>query len=393
MNCDYCGTPIPEEETVCPSCGGSSAPAPEESPVPEAAAPVQEQTEVQPEPPMTPAPVKKKKGFRPNLAARIFLRLGTWILCMCLIASLSLTALVLDARLLTSGDNLRSTISAILSPKSAAARSLPGKGATRVSAAPAETAAEEPLSETGSVETIGFILDTVYEQLEEQYGEELAFTQGQLQDFYRQSTLSDFLADKLASCIEDLLNGTDNTRITDEEISALVNDNADLIYAVFGVKVDDALRQKALDFSKEAGLEQLLREQLVGKISQLSLGEDGITVEQILAKLRNLTSLTVLWTLIAIDLVLAALLYLTNWLRLGATLRSIGIPMLTVGGALSAPILLIDLLVSPSDTALYPIVHTLYGPIIPVHYGMLAGGVLLLIAGIVVGILSRAKAK
>lgn len=379
MDQEQTGTPIPQEQPSFSDDMSAPTVLDEPAPQPEQSRP------------------GKKKGFHPNLAARIFLRLGTILLCVCLTVSLLLTALVADVRRLTDGDTLRGVITSILNPNASDSKAAL-TGAVGVSAVDPEEIISQVnpqaiASDVGSMANTDALLDMIYEELTAQYSEEIEFSKEQLADLYNQSTLPEFLADKLASCAEDVIHGTDNTRVTEEEIIALLEDNAQLIEALLGIKVTDELKQKAVEFFNGLGFESLLREELVAQISKLTLGEDGMTVEKLMEKLRQLTSLSVLWMLIGIDLALAVLLWLTNWLRLGATLRSISIPMLIDGLGLSAPVLLLDLLISPDNTVVYPIVHALTAPIIPVHYGMLAGGVVLLIAGIVVSVVSRNKTK
>lgn len=425
MICKRCGAASKDGSIFCTGCGAPLS-APEiqivPEPVPEAAPPIQPgavctqcgkglipgrsfciycgaPTAQQPIQPIVPAPIQptapvpqasvavatskpKRKRSAPGPVARVFLRLLSFLLCLCLFTALLATALVLDVRHLTDADNLQKMVGSVLSPEAQPQRR------PTVAAAGIQISGED--LDSASMDGL---LDLIYQEMEAHYGAELDATPEQLEEFYERSTAKDYLSEKISSYLSDLINGTDHTQITSQEVTDLVNENADLIGSIFGVSVDGEIRQKVADFVDDADLGSVIRKEVIGAIAQTQIGTDGPTVEELLATLARYTSSTALWTLIAIDILLIVLLFFTNWLRVPATLRCVGIPTVTAGALLSLPTLLLQLLSGATGTFLSGLTRSLASLLAPVHYGILLIGVVLLIAGIVAGIITRAAAE
>lgn len=373
--------PVTEDKTPPPDTT--------EAPGEDAQAPIAEQEKPQFPEALEAVQYQKKKKWKPHWSLRILLGLVSFILVLALTSSLTATVLVADLRLLTSGKNLQNLFSTFLTPDRS--NPSPAPGATGVSTEELEQLVgeidtDQITAELRQLAGSNDIFDEVYDAVTEQYEGELNIDREQLTQLYEQSTLPQMLADKLASCAEDVINGTSNTRITEEEIIAFIDENAAMIQQVFGVDVSPELKQKVLDFAKEIQLDTLLQDFVVSQISQIPLGDTGMTLETALAELQKYTSVTTLWILIGADLLLAVLIWLASWLRLGVSLRRISAPFLIVGGILSAPLILINSMASASATALgKQVADALIDPIEPVHYGILIAGAVLLIGGIIIG--------
>ena len=89
----------------------------------------------------------------------------------------------------------------------------------------------ENLSESNRVD-----LDRFNSYLNEDFG--IDITDKKLNNFVNNSTVKNFAANKISKFIEDLFNGDANLTITKQEVIALLQENADAIYAEFGKRLD-----------------------------------------------------------------------------------------------------------------------------------------------------------
>lgn len=383
--CPNCGQPQRPGATFCTYCGTFSketqAPAVEQRPY---QAPVVEQRPYQaPVPPqqrpveMTPA--KKTKARKtPGPGGRIVLRLASVLICLLLAVSLLVTAVVLDLRRITSEKHLQKTVEQILTPKDMADLSV---GRLAVMGLDAEdTSYEVEISPDISTDEL---VDMVYDALKEEYGDQLTVTKGQLKRFYEESTLKERVSEKVAAYVTDVIQGTDDAQITKRDIIDVIDENEDLIQEVFHVRVNAALRQEVLSFVNVEELNDTIRTQVIQEVQEADLG--GVSVKELMQTLQGWTSDGVMWVMILVDILLIGLLFLTNWGRVAPALRCASIPMIVVGALLALPTLLAQLLLS-GDSIVNVLASSLLGVIAPVHYIMLALGVLLLIGSFVVKI-------
>lgn len=418
MFCENCGTKLTDDIAFCPECGTPRAPEPEipaEPPIPAAAAeptpvlaeevPAAPEAEpvVKPapeaEPAVEPAPVaepivvsaptpvavsKPKKEKRPkkpmNPVAVVLLKILSVLLTMCLVLSMTVTVVLADLHLLTRKESVEKITGQILSgPTHSAGTITAAKDGLKINAA--------DLSEDG-------LTDLIYDALQEHYGDEMTATKEQLSSFLEKSDTKDYIAEKVAGYTGDFLNGTEETTITEKEISRLIDENAALIESEFGVKVDGKMRQDALKFVRESKLNEKIRTEVIGKIEDFSLfPNSSFTVGKLMDWLRTLTSLSTVLILVAIDLALIVALFFAKRMRLGATMTSVGVTATSIGFTFALPTLLVQLLsgtiASAIGSVLAGIVGALVGIMAPVHYGLLIGGVVLLIAGIIVRVTAR----
>lgn len=390
MICEYCGAPMDEGTVFCTQCGAVHS---------QARAPVSVSTQTsqpKPEPIPVPAPEAQPPMRKKNLhpALRVLLSLCTVLLCIALSVSLVATALVLDLQRLTSENGVAALVDDMLWEKPA----LPVPGRTYASFA--GTAMEISAPDLSDADGL---VGLVYDALKEQYGSEMTVTQSQLETFVEESTAKDYVAEKLASYVDDLASGTRNTTIENDEILDLIDDNLDLVEDIFEVQVDRHLLADVEEFLNQYDINDLIQENVLDPIADAEIpglapllnaltGFTGrtATVEDLMIQLRAVTSAQNVAAMLLLDLLLVVLLVLTNRLRVGSALVSAGVPALIVGLLLSLPVALIQLLpMMLGDslglaTLVVDLICALVGRIAPVHYGMAIVGLVLIVAGAII---------
>lgn len=318
-----------------------------------------------------------------STGVRVLLRILSVLLCLCLCASLLATALILDFRLVTSKDTTREIAGCFLSAPSQPRR-IPLTAAMGILRLTAPTDANAQTQD----ELVGWLYDT----LKEQHGDELVVTQEQMQTFLDQSTTKEYLTEKIASYMDDFINGTDTTTITTEELNWLMDENNAAIEGQLGVQMDDAAREQVLTFAEEMNIGEVIRKEVIEKVENIPLsgGSDvqpgekaGFTIGDLMAQLRSLTSTTALIISIAINVLLIVALFFTNRMRLSGTLCCVGIPMTIMGGLLALVTVALLLLPNLLPDGLGNPVTVLARAVAPVHFTMLGLGIAALIGAIV----------
>lgn len=310
---------------------------------------------------------------------RVVLRILCVLLCICLCASITATVLILDYRLVTSEDVTRQIAGALFSVSSPP-RQLPMPAA----AGAAPTAEASDANAQTQQELVGWLYDT----LKKQHGDELQVTQEQMQTFLDQSTTKDYLTEKIASYMDDFINGTDTTAITAEELEWLIDENNAAIEGQLGVQMDDAARQQVLSFAEEMNIGEVIRTEVIEKVENITISGDstsqtGYTVGTLMEDLRTYTSTTALVISIVINLLLMAALFFCNRMRLSGTLCSVGIPMTITGGLLALATGALQLIPRALPGTIGNAVSVLTRTVAPVHYTVLALGIAALIGAIV----------
>lgn len=382
--CSQCGSEVDADVLFCTHCGAAIVPAEPEEPL-QSAKPIAHVTG----PAVVEEPVHKQKKKGPGKGARVVLRLLSGLLGLCLFASMVATTLVLDVRQLTNGDKISQVVSDALSQAPAPVRRLP-------TVAMAGIDISIPNVDT---ENMGSIVDFIYDAAKDKLGDDLKVTPQQMKEFYEQSSAKEFVTEKVGSYVKDLVTGKDLTSITPEDLMGLIDDNVAVIESVFGVKVDDAFREKIMGIIQQLDLEGLIRDQIIGKLAQMSFSVFGteMSLEQLLATLEHYSDDTILWIVIAIDVLLVVLMFFTNWLRFGATLRCAATPVITVGAIFAVPTFLLQLLPGTADNFLLDIAIGLIDAVVallaPVHYTVLLVGVALLVLGFIVKVIAKTAAE
>lgn len=301
------------------------------------------------------------------MAVRALLVFVSILLCICLTVSLLAATLITDLRQINSRDTFKQAVNVLFSARV----SLP-----RMSQTP------------GQADSL--LTDLIYDFLQEQDIEGLDVDKDAIASFIKESTVSEFLSDKSADYIEDLINGTENATLTTDELMALVNENKALLEETFGITLDEQTLQTVEDYISEADIGTLIHEQVLSEVRNASVG--GIDLGQIFDIINNLCQNRIFFTLWAIVAVLVVALFFSNRMRFGGMMICSGICSLLVGAILCVPLMLANTLL-PQFTDIPPqisqLVDTFSGAIAPMHYGVLIAGGVLLIAGIVVASITR----
>lgn len=394
MTCEYCGAPMEEGTIYCTQCGALQSQA-------GAAVPVTPGAIHPPEPEAVPTPApaypsqtpeKIKKHTPP--AVRVVLNICTVLLCLLLSVSIIVTMLVIDLNRLVSREGLTAITRELLTMQEPVSSNQPA--VYRLSAISGETAASGDTDD---------LVDLFYDAMKAEFGSEFQPTREQLAEFAAQSTIQDYLAEKLGSYVDDLINGTYNTTIDPDELLDVIDENADLVEEIFSVKVDRQFRKDLRKFLEENDIDQLIRTNILEPLAEIRVeglqlpgGTGEGTLADLLAQLQFLSSGGAIAVMGLLDAIFIALLFLTNRFRLGNALLSAGIPALVVGVLLSLPVLVLQQFLpamewtTKADVVAAGVFAALTGRIAPVHYGTaLIGLVLVVTGGVIRGVTKQQK--
>ena len=335
MFCDHCGAKLENDARFCGLCGAKlSVPQTPEEPavIPEAvetapeaeviapqAEPVQPQplpeepAPAMPEMPGQPAvqtviqpviltqpPEAPKQPYRPkpkpHIALRIPLQLLSFLLCLTLSVSLLGTVLLADLNHLMSAGGIKQLINAILIPHSAPYHIQPAAGAAGVRYGTENKIPGELINGENGVDMEGLV-DWIYNAVEEATGEPLPISKEQVQEFIAESTISDFLSEKLAGYAEDFINNTENTTITTEELLELLEENQELLEETFQVEITPEVKEALTDAVEEAmgemDLDTVIREQVFDTVEdsiEQTMKETGMRWEDLQPTLQAICS-------------------------------------------------------------------------------------------------------
>lgn len=371
------------------------------------AEPQQEQT-LQNEPAQQPKVKKVKK--RRSVPVRILMGLIAFILCIVMFAVSVVGILILDVRTVVSRDGITKIVNQLVTGKSATGPMRPAL-AMGAGGYQQEYPAEEDMG--------GMLVDWVYDILKESFSEPMeATTREQVQAFVQESTIKDFVADKVAGLVEDFYAGTSETTITIDEITQMIEENQQLIHAHFGIIIN----QEALDMVdtmlEESGILEPLEEQgLMGYIEQSMVGEENpelpdaesgedsqgsqenpvTEAKQIMEIVRTATSYEAIAALGGVFVVLMLLLFVVTRFSVPATLADTGVVLLLTGliyglptaACLFAPEVVGGML----GEQVAGIVSLIFGATAGVNFTVLGLGFALIVAAIVVKIVLSVKAK
>ena len=399
---------------------------------------------------------QKKLSF----GIRFLLWAVSLLLSIALFASVIVTALVADVRVVTSRDNVRTFVVRLLTDPVQLHGRAPlrqGTGGIRV-ALPAAPARNIPRRDDtvsqglGLAASLGFnlteqMIDLFYDQLEGQLGEETTITKEELTDLVEQSTVTEFIANKAADLAADYVTGEITTTFEPEEIQTLIEENKELIETVIGEPLPEEVVTQIVETVKTNEVIQKVEEKgLAGVVEMASGGSDATTpegepiltppsdnmlgeqlgsllggsteeggnkvadsiasatqtitkgelngirnVNDIVTLLRAATSVQNLSVCIAACVVLMVLILLVNIRQLGKGLRRCGYPLL-MAGLMVIPCLLATY--SPdmwSASPILTVVRDILAMVTGVNALVFGLGLLFVIAGIVVGCITKHK--
>lgn len=398
MKCEFCGNDLPENETRCPECGAETAAAAAIAPQPEApeAAPAEqmpvmevaeEAAPAEPEVPASavavemesiPAPAKAPKIKKKR---HILVRILCGLLAIVLMPFMILSALgavtILNLQNITKQEVINQILSGILTaapvaspfPNVIAPLTAGGTGGFDIGDLTGEDGAD-------------FIVDFVYDMVKDQYGDEMNITKEDMNAFLEESTAKEFVVEKVSGLVSDMINGTNETTITTEEIKNLVQENADLVKEHFNVEITPEQIDQVSQVIEDTGiLETIEEEGLLGVIQQMggapsvdpdapnqggdasdpnqggaegdgpvvgpsNPGNDGSMggiletiqmIKEALELFRQIASTQNFLIFLGIFLFLSLLLFFLNGRGIPGTLFGMGLPILLAGGIYSAP--------------------------------------------------------
>lgn len=471
MKCTSCGAELEQEQTVCPSCGAEPTPEEKvsETPVEEVAeaaaeetpevpaeetaeAAVEEATEETVDEPVVEsveapvekapaAPVKKakKKRRKPPVPVRMLLQLISLVLSLVLLVAVLATAVVGDIRVLTDKDGIKKIIGSLFSPQT-----------TVVIRPVAGAAGVKPMAEEGGVMggldmSSDMLTDWIMNAIGPELGEDVEISREEIENFLEESTITDYVSDKVAGYVEDFITGEDTTTITPEEIKELIEENKPLLEETFQIEINEEVVESITEMVEEIDVDTIVKEEALGAIGGVTIGgngqskpdtdkpgtsnkpgtsdkpgtsakpgdsqdneggflpvpdlSEGMSINEILQTLRAYTSDGMVAALCGVCVVLMALLCLCNYYSLPGGLGWCAFPCILLGVILSAPVVLVQsapetLAMILGEAAMYmKTINAVVGIIAPVHYGVLGLGLALMIASIVLRIVRRVKVK
>lgn len=350
---------------------------------------------------------------RPHFLVRLLLALVSFVLSTCLFVTAMGAMFILNARSFTDKDTLQHTITQI------------AKDNTEI------------------------MVDLLHDFLSEQMPEDAPISKEQVDAFLAESTITDFIADKVATIVSSAYNGETAPIVTVEEVADQLQTNAELIEKHFEVTVSEENIQEVTGWVEESGILDLFNAENLQNLLNQGSGQimpDGFvngdmfenfgqssggsgsedaqvpeaapetaavptgfdslqaivtTVESgnlpsfslLLEAARFLTSDTALFTVIGVSVLLIALLILVNIAQVHLGLIKSGIPVLIAGGIVLLPVILGSVITQSVDATVGRLVTSFFSATIPIGATTIAIGLALIIGGIVAYCIGRSRSS
>ena len=250
------------------------------------------------------------------------------------------------------------------------------------------------------------IVDWVVGQLQDFTGGELPVTPEQIENFVEQSTIKDFIAEKVAGMVGDFYTGNITTTITMEEITQLVEENKALIQSEFGIEITEEHTEALKQIVEDTGiLEQVQEQGIMGILGSVGGGlmDPGMMqqmqqIQMAVEIVRQVTSYTAIAAVGLIFLALAAILFCTTQFSWPATLADCGVVLMLASAIFvipstvftNSPELVTELLGNPM---LVKLAQTFFNATAGVNYGAFGVGVGLIVLAIVAACIRSAMRK
>lgn len=378
---------------------------------------------------------------------RVLLGFVSVILCIALFACTLVTMLVADVGLLTSKNGIQQLIKDIFFTTSAPARPAFAPAGILHGRNPVRMNETENLAgfDFGDIDfeailagenVAGALVDAFFDAMDEEAIEELPFTKEDVTSFVEESTIPEFISDKVAGIVSDVILGESTTTITKEDVMNLLEENKTLIEDTFKVEVPEEVIQEVGAMLEENNVMESIQEgvqSIVGSeiappanspddsnqdsstgkpssgtsnnvsagmelMDSITKGEvDEFGISEVLVMVRFIASPTVLYSCIAACLILIALLFLTNWGRPYAALISGGIPLLLAGSLLTTPVALFrfapELIpFSEAERFVAVAIQKVLSMAGYISIGVTALGLVMIVGGIVLGVFMKNRA-
>ncbi|MBO5323343.1 MAG: hypothetical protein J6A88_04500 [Oscillospiraceae bacterium] len=367
------------------------------------------------------------KAKKLPVGLRILFGFLSVILCVALFATTVLTIVLADVRVLTNEDNLQVIISHVLfgtpiqKPAPVAPQAVGGMKLD-----------ETDSSTTGSMTDM--VVDALYDLLGEQFGEEVPFTKEEVGDLLDQSTIPDFLSDKMAGIMSDIYTGNTTTTITGEEVAQLLEENKALIEDTIGMEMPQEYVDTIINKVNEMDVPNMIQNVVLGKPpinpDSPESGEEGIPgdnimsgsasametfsggvingllsgkgtikdivnggIPVILMAVREVTSLEAMLIVIAACVILIGLLFVVNLKQLHIAVRCVGITAMLAGLPFAAATVVAFAVPSLFVGTALSIVYLGLTLTAGVSFGVFGGGLVLVIVSIVMTAIFKKNLK
>lgn len=338
---------------------------------------------------------QKRRSFRsenrPSLVLRLPLQLLSFALCMVLTVSLLGTALLLDVNRLVSAGGIKQLVNAFFTTShNAPVRPATGALGVGMNSEMTDIQIPDDIFTDGDSDAL---VDWICQIANEATGGTAQIDRDRVTEFVQNSTLTDYIAEKVAGYTSDFIQDTQNTEITAEELKALFEENKELLEETFQVEftpemeesIDEAIEKTVV----ENDLNETIHQQVFKAIEEaIETADTDVTVADARSYLQFLTSKGLVWGSVGLCVILMALLCAANFYNLPGGLTWSSVSCILSGVILSVPIallqsspaLLTDVLGIPGViTHLLTSFLSVFGP---VHYGILILGVALLLLSI-----------
>ena len=366
-----------------------------------------------------------------SLGARFGLYVASFVLGLLLFFTAIATALIADVQIVTSQDGISGIFRTMMSAPAQVRPHEPvtsGEGGLRV--APRvnrnyqmprrdDTNADADAAGDVAADLTEQVIGMFYEAMGDMFGEEMTFTQEEFTQMVNESTVKDYIADKTAALVTDYLNDEITTTFEVEEVVELIHENSELIESITGEPIPDDISEKiGQAFDENEIIVKVEAEGLAGFMELMGNpenpeGEEGASSGGILELLEMVKEYYGIFSPIAstqnliigivICLVLVAAIVLINCRQLGKGLCRAGYPLMLAGSAVILNILAIaqpdmwvvtagdnEAVAATTNTVLKLVRHILSETAV-VNIVVFGTGLVLCIAGIVLGIVLRPK--
>lgn len=346
----------------------------------------------------------RKKPISP---IRLLLQLVSLVLCILLAVNLLATVVICDLRALTSSGGIRTILDSLITPDPDAAdpallAPLPAaNGLTRlnVTTTGGEASGEEESEEEEAPQLSADLLTdsealAAYLQSLAQgiLGEETDISTEQVQTFINESTVMDFVSDKMSDYISDVLTGEQNASITSQDIMDLLEENEALLEETFQIELTEETKAELFtqvdQAMAEADLDNTIRTGVNGIMNEPIPGMDGMSIGDLMLQIGELAQGKAVFGAIVACIVLAGLLLLANYYLLYRGLRWISRACIFTGLLVAAPLFVIHFLPGmvvqfmPEAAELSHVLDGFYNVMAPYHFAPLIIGLALAVASI-----------
>lgn len=362
MHCKKCGAKLPAHAAYCSSCGVKT----------------------------------NKQGKKPFSLFRFLLQILSFGLCLTLLVSLSATMLLADARLLTSSGGIETIMSHLMEAEDTPPPSDPGLR-QRI---PASSSVFSLSQQTQDAEQT--LVEQLNDIIEQTLGNGISITTEQMQDLLQNSTMMEFVAEKAASIVKNMLTGHLDTHpiFTTEDIRQLIEENQQIIEDTFQIQLTDENKQEMSEQIDEALADADVNNALqaqIGQILQTTVPGTNIPAQEVLREIQHLAQPAVIAVGVLLCLTLVWLLWLMNGRQPYLGLRWSAGSCMTSGVLLSIPVALVQFApglisgVLPETGSTMQVLRGAASVVAPLHYGVLAVGAVLLISAYVVQFFSKKR--